>query len=218
MKNKLLKFSMLSFSLVLISFMTSCSKESQSNETEIASFVEEVESDVQLQTRSGSGNCFELVWPLTIILPDGSTSEVNDKDELKTVAKSWKEDHPDIPGRVKVQFPIEVISEGEIVTVESISELRQLRRQCIDRPNLSDKRPCFRLVFPVSITYPNGEVVEYEYRKGLKLALRKWKINHPNATVKPQLLYPLTIKMKDGTEVIVQSKEELQQIKEDCNG
>ena len=200
--------------IVLVGINTSCNKDSES----VEDFLLAADEDIELQTRSGGGSCFELVYPITIILPDGSTAEINSKEEGREVLKAWKEANPDIRGKVKVQFPIDVItSDGEVVTISSPQELRLLKKDCKDRPH-GDRRSCFRLQFPVSVTFPDGTVQSFEDRKALKTALRLWKKENPDATERPTLVFPITIVKKDGTEVVVNSKEELIEIKKDCMG
>ena len=220
MKNNILKFSSLLFTLSILSFFTSCTKE-ESSSTSIDSvemFAIEAQEDIQVQTRSGSGKCFELVYPIEIVFPDNSTLEVDSMIQIRKEAMAWKQANPDLPGRVKVVFPIEIItSDGTILSVDSFLELRELRKSCIDLNN-SDKRPCFRLMMPVTINFPDGSNRTFQVRKNIRTALRLWKKNNPNATEHPTLQYPLSIKMKDGTIIEVESKEDLQAIKEDCKG
>ncbi len=211
-------FNLLALAIVVLSFtsLTSCSKE-ESQSSDIEQFVSQVEEDTQTQTRSGRGRCFELVWPITIAFPDSTEITVDSVQALREAAKSWKEANPDTKGRIKIAFPIEVITkDGEMITVSSREELRALKRDCKDRPFKGHKKPCFRLVYPISVTFPDGQIISYDSRQAVKKALRSWKKENPDSDERPMLQFPVVVKLKDGTEVTVNSKEELKQLKEDC--
>ena len=199
--------------IVLFSF-TSCDKLESTND--VQEFADIVEEDVATQTRSGSGQCFEVQYPIELTLPDATIIEVESREHMRESIIAWRTDNPDVRGRAKVNFPIDVItSDGELVTVESPQELRQLRRSCIDRP-VGDRRPCFRLVYPVGVVDPNGNVVKYDNRKDMRGALRRWKNANPTASTRPMLSFPINVVTKDGQQVTFQSREEMAAFKEDC--
>lgn len=47
--------------------------------------------------------------------------------------------------------------------------------------------------------------------------IKDWYINHPDVAAKPVLQFPVEIKWKDGTVQTINSQEEMQSVKEDCN-
>jgi hypothetical protein len=47
--------------------------------------------------------------------------------------------------------------------------------------------------------------------------IHSWRENNPGVTGRPQIVFPITVQMTaDSTLVTVNSKEELHQLKEDC--
>jgi len=62
--------------------------------------------------------CFELVYPVTIAFPDGSTAAVNDKEEAKEAKKAFKEANPDAEGRPTLVFPIQIVQDSATVDIE----------------------------------------------------------------------------------------------------
>ena len=76
-------------------------------------------------------SCFELVFPLSIEFPDGSTEEVADRAAMKTLVRSWKEANPDATERPSILFPIDVLlDDGTTTTVDSKDALRELKESC----------------------------------------------------------------------------------------
>ncbi len=200
------------FVLAILS-IASCSRFEQTGEE----FAEETIQSLAIETRSGEGGCYELVFPIDIDFPDGTTGSYDSFEELKEALKAWKEENGGGPlaERPQLVFPIELISEeGEVITVEDRETLRELRKEC--RKNKAKMRPCFRLVYPLTVVFPDGTTESFEDRKALKMALRAWKQDNPDADERPMLEFPISIEYKDGTVVEIASKEELLEAKDAC--
>lgn len=74
--------------------------------------------------------CFELVYPATFIMPDGSTIPVADKDDWLNV-KAWYTDHPDSQERPGLQFPVDIkYRDGALVTINNDDEMRAAKADC----------------------------------------------------------------------------------------
>ncbi len=204
----------------------SCNKdESLTNSEDVSNFVNETVYNFQRDGNCGKFGCYEFVFPITIVFPDETTSEVESYDALKETLKAWKEANPDATERPSLSFPLEVVSEdGEIISVASREELRELARECIrgffkgrGRPGHGKGDFCFKLVFPLSIAFPDGTTMEVEDRRDLRSTLREWKAANPDAEERPTLAFPITVEMEDGTQVSVESSEALQELKESCS-
>ncbi|MBC7884668.1 MAG: hypothetical protein H7X99_04295 [Saprospiraceae bacterium] len=228
MKTNLVKFQWL-FILALGLFGTSCSDTSDSIDDATAeTYAEETVFRTQEAANLGRFGCYELVFPVTVAFPDGSTAEADSYEALKLVVKNWRKDNPRVRIRPSFAFPYEVINkDGEVITVEDATQQKELRIACgkdffgthgpaghNDRPKL-----CFRPAFPFSIELPDGTIVTLnskEDKRKLQLAIREWKKNNPDSTEKPELVFPLSVILEDRTTVIVNSKEELLALKESC--
>jgi hypothetical protein len=81
-----------------------------------------------------------------------------------------------------------------------------------------DGGPCFTLVFPVTISFPDGTQLVVNSPQELGQAAHDWNKNNPGQHARPELVFPVTVTLKDGTQVVVNSKEELQAIKDACRG
>jgi hypothetical protein len=79
--------------------------------------------------------CFELVFPVTLVLPDKTEVITNSQDELKAALKAWKEANPGKRGAhpiLKFPFSVTLKKDGSSVTVSSKEDLKALKDACRD--------------------------------------------------------------------------------------
>ncbi|NOT37394.1 MAG: hypothetical protein HOP11_08460 [Saprospiraceae bacterium] len=223
MKNWILK-GMALYAIVLIGF-TSCQKDDSSS-TEVENFVNN--SVYQLQGDCGLGKlgCFELVFPVTISFPDGTSGTYASYEELGSALREWRKAHTKADGRPEFVFPIDVLKkDGTTVTVTSKEELISLRKECPGRPgrgpggHIGRGLACFELVYPVTLILPDNSEVTIAKKEDFRAAIKAWREANPGKpTSRPHLKFPLTVTLKeDGTTVTVNSKEELIALKDRCN-
>lgn len=75
--------------------------------------------------------CFDLVFPLNIVFPDGTTTEYADRMLLKEGVRTWKEANPDAEERPTLAFPLDITMEdGTVVTIASAEELQAQKETC----------------------------------------------------------------------------------------
>lgn len=191
------------------------------------------------QERGGLGRrgCYELVFPVSIVLPDSSIVEVNSYDEVKAALRAYFEANGTGPGNghhhhgaghrphLAFVFPISVVSQdGEVITVDADTDLRALRAACAG--TFGNHGPaghgnhglsCFEIVFPVTVLFPDGTTATATDRHALRMMTRRWHNENPGAPGRPQITFPLTVKMtEDSTLVTVNSRDELRALKESC--
>lgn len=125
------------FSLVLVlalsTFLTSCDSEEDSLTVDgvVEDYVDEVIFRMEESGSFGRFGCFELVFPISLEFPDGTTASIEDYDGLRTAIQEWKEANPDAEEKPSLVFPIDVLSEeGELITVTNQEELRALKQEC----------------------------------------------------------------------------------------
>jgi hypothetical protein len=213
---------LLTLMLILsIGFFSSCNKDEILTETEVENYTNETITSLETRNRIGRGACFELVFPVSINLPDNSIVEVDSYDELRATIKEYIKNNGRPNNRPYLintffVYPITVITqEGETVTVNGREELIELRKECV-RKGGGQGRPCFRLNYPVSISYPDGTQT-YNTPSELRIALKEWKKNNPNPSTHPQLVYPLTVTLEDGTIQTIATRSDFIKLKENCN-
>ena len=78
------------------------------------------------------GDCFEVVYPIDVSFPDGSTQSVASDEELETAIETWFQDNPDAQEFPSPVFPIDVVVGTETISVDSEEALRELISQCPD--------------------------------------------------------------------------------------
>lgn len=219
--------------LITVGFFISCQKEESAADVE--NYV--LQSMYEIEERSGTGmaGCYELVFPVTLQFPDSTNQEVNSYEEMKQAIRDWFQStntrprphfRPFLHLRPFLTFPYEVITEdGELISISNFQELMDLRRACIAAvfgPNhhghLGKDRACFKPVFPFTLEFPDGTLATVTTPRELQQALREWKQANPDSHERPEFVFPITVKLRDGTEVVVNSAAELAALKEECRG
>lgn len=211
--------------MLMASFVfTSCEKDESSTES-VENFISQSTYEIEERCGVGAAGCYELVFPVTLQFADSTTTTVTSYEELKDALRTWYEANAPVRPRPfdlpQLVLPIEVInSDGEIISIETKEELNQLRRECAGnfRPNWKDhhSRPCFKPVFPYSLQFPDGSVVSVATPLEVQQAVRAYNLSHPGEHARPTLVFPLDVIKADGTTVTVNSKEELDALKEEC--
>ena len=169
--------------------------------------------------------CFDLVFPLTYNMPDGSSITVESDEESNwSEIKDWYEENPELEEKPELQFPVVIFYEDESVTLSNFEELRGAYSRCEPRRGRDDhkrSRQCFTLVYPLSYTMPDGSVMEVtgDDEEGWS-ALKAWyEVNTGYEEVMPNLNYPVDVvfEAEEGEDfVTINSEEEMQEMKEEC--
>lgn len=75
--------------------------------------------------------CFEMVFPLSIVFPDGTTTDYADRMALKTAIRAWKDANPDAEERPMLAFPLDItLEDGTTLTINSSEELQTQKESC----------------------------------------------------------------------------------------
>jgi hypothetical protein len=221
--------------LVTLGFFTSCQKDEST--TSVDNFTRTSIQEIQSHAGAGVFGCYELVFPVSIQFADSSIVSVNSYDELRQAIQAWFEANGGQPHqhvRPSLVFPFDVMNQaGEIITVNNEADLMALQEAC--HPHMGGGGPggpghggpghgggpcdpCFTLVFPITIQFPDSTQISVASVQELNQALHGWKENNPGNNGRPELVFPITVTLRDGTQVVVNSREELKAIKDDCRG
>ena len=163
-------------------------------------------------------NCFDIVYPITIMLPNGSSYLIDSEEDsdLETI-KSYYEENQGADERPSIIFPVNIIDhEGETKAINSEEEMEDAYRHCSGRDR--DKRECFGLVFPVTYIMPDGSSYEIADDDDESWdELKAWYDANPEAEERPELQYPVDImyESEDRT-VTISNEEEMLAAKEEC--
>ena len=74
--------------------------------------------------------CFEVVYPYTLLMPDGTLITLESKDDRKAV-KAWHENHPEVKEKGILIFPIVLeYPEGDKVEINSKEDFEVIKKDC----------------------------------------------------------------------------------------
>ena len=179
------------------------------------------------QTSREDWRCFELVFPISFDMPDGSVIEVSSDDENGwSQIKSWYDSNPGARQKPLMQFPVVIFFDEETITLYDRDDLRGAYAECnYDRPKdrhgYDRKEPCFELVYPVSFTMPDGSsmVVSSDDEDGWSEVKDWYNENSGFEEQKPLIEYPVSViyKTESGDSTVTFStEEEMVSAKEEC--
>ena len=171
--------------------------------------------------------CFDIVYPITIQMPDGSTLSIDGEEDTDLeIVKNYYEEN-DSEEKPSMVFPITIITyEGVTKTISSEEEMSDAYRGCSGRDRERDwdrERECFELVYPVTYVLPDGSTIEIsdeEDEAGWE-SLKSWYEANPESEERPSLQYPVDIvyeseESEDGETVTINSEDEMMVAKEEC--
>ena len=169
--------------------------------------------------------CFDLIFPITFEMPDGSTITVETDDEEGWLdIKTWYDINQETDERPSIQFPVVIFFDEEYMTIDNDEELRGAYAECQpergrDREGL--EVDCFGLIYPVSFTMPDGSTitVETDDEEGWN-ELKDWYDDNPGyEEVMPEFQYPVDIiyRTEDGdSSITINNEEEMVTAKDGC--
>ncbi|MFC2084095.1 hypothetical protein ACFLS9_03480 [Bacteroidota bacterium] len=165
--------------------------------------------------------CFEFVYPITFIMPDGSTITGDDREEIGLALRAWYEDHPNLMGRPTLEYPVDIVyPDGTIKTLNNDEELKTARKACEDKEGDrdGDRGKCFEFVYPITYIMPDGTTITIQSEDDIdsKTAIRAWYGDHPDSREKPTLNYPVDVILEDGSTVTISNDEEMDELRAGC--
>lgn len=181
---------------------------------------------------SEMGECFDLVFPLSITYPDETTVEVGSAEKLKELRDAWRDEvlgedagRKRLPRdqRLHFVFPIDISQDGETQTLESKEDLGALLKECRPRGRKGHGRrgrhrggKCAKIVFPVTVVMPDDSEITATSKEDMKEQIDAWKDANGELSERPEFVYPVTLMLKDSTEVIANDREELKEAMTSC--
>ena len=161
--------------------------------------------------------CFELVFPVTYLMPDGSTITVENGEDWDPI-KDWYDENPNAEERPELQYPVEIIFDDETLTIDNAEEMNMVKRECWEYED--EGRECFALVYPITFIMPDGSsiVVATDDEDGWE-EVKNWYDANPESEERPTLQYPVDIiyRTDDGdSTVTINNEEEMEAAKDEC--
>ncbi|MCI4671602.1 MAG: hypothetical protein MRZ79_25895 [Bacteroidia bacterium] len=171
--------------------------------------------------------CFDLVYPVTLSFPDGTSSVADSAEELYDLIQDWKINNGDSAGRPSLVFPLDVVlSDGTTETVDDEDEFKEILADCGYGKGKRGKRggkkhkrasACYEILFPVSVSFPNNTTAVADSAGELKQLIRDWKANDSTNLGRPSLVFPFDVTiLADGSTITVTSETTLDSIRNEC--
>jgi len=185
--------------------------------------------------------CFDVQFPISVNMPDGSQISIGNEDELFEAVESYYGMNDEFEGLPEINFPFNIIfyyedengNEAEdIVGVESYEELEMYYELCEEGwgndegENYWAQIDCFDLVYPISIMNPDGEILSVNSEEILNEYVEQWYIDNEcndDECGGFEIVFPLTVEYYSETNnqiqtVTIDSGEELSNyIEEYCS-
>ena len=178
-------------------------------------------------SRDRDETCFYLVYPVTYVMPDGSTIPVTSDDEDGwSDLKDWYEENEDSEDKPELQYPVDIVVETEegssTVTINGEEEMAAAKRECHteweEDWDEDDERDCFEYVLPVTFLMPDGSTITVEDEEGW-YSLRVWYEENRGYEEEPSIQYPITISQETEEGLItvtLTSGEEMEEVYSEC--
>ncbi len=125
-------------------------------------------------------------------------------------------------------FPTDIeLPDGTTVTVNSEEELFDLFEQWFEEngddygDDWEDEdyfEDCFTLIFPISIQFPDGEIIIYDSEEAIWDGIEAWYDANPESEEDPMPVYPFDVLLADSTVFTVSSEMDEDAIWEACFG
>ena len=136
-------------------------------------------------------------------MPDGSTITLQDEQE-EYLIREWYEANPDVEEEPELQFPLQIIVDGETIEINSYEELREYLEDWDE-----EDEEQFEFVYPITYTMPDGSTITLQDEQEEYL-IREWYEANPDVEEEPELQFPLQI-IVDGEIIEINSYEELRE-------
>jgi len=179
--------------------------------------------------------CFDIQFPISVNMPDGSQISVGNEDELYEAVELYYEMSDEFDGLPEINFPFNIIfyyedengnENEEVVGVGSYEELEMYFEMCDDGWGEDDgwddegwfEIDCVDLVYPISIVNPEGDIISVESEDSLYEYIDQYYENCNSDNCGDfTLAYPLTVEYYSETNDQVQtltinSEEELEEL------
>jgi hypothetical protein len=173
------------------------------------------------------GTCFDLVYPVTYVMPDGSTIIVEGDDEDGwSDLKDWYEENGDSEDKPELQYPVDIILETEegssTVTINNEEEMASAKRECHSESEEDwddgDEKECFEYVLPVTFVMPDGSTIIVEGEEGWYV-LRVWYEENRGYEEEPTVQYPIDITQETEEGIVtvtLTGDEEMEEVYSNC--
>lgn len=218
----------INLSLLLLLFLlafTAC----ESDVIELEEMEEEQPEMIILEGLEGifdNDECYEIVYPISYTMPDGSTVTGNNEEELEIAFREWERLNGEFDREPQLILPITVLVDEnrEELAINDVEGLERLERYCedgeLDDDDDREERDCSDLVYPVSYTMPDGTIIFGDNAEEIEIEFSNWYeingdrdtrpiLNLPVVVIFPHRDAPFTINTEEDWEMVREICDEL---------
>ncbi|MCB0559451.1 MAG: hypothetical protein KDD09_10940 [Phaeodactylibacter sp.] len=232
--------------LAVAAFTVACDKEQTDSLTDNTAIDTRTVSNVEMVAMEVDGmehgpRCFSLIFPVTVLYPNGDEATAGDAESLRGLFRTWREQNPNAMDRPTLAYPywVTMNDDGTEVEITGRDVLVSLLADCRandpghgpgqggpghngpghDGPGFGFNSPCFSLDYSASVTiYLPGQgeqVVTSE--EELRAAIQAWREANPGpADERPALVMPYTVIFDDGSTLVIDEEADLETLREAC--
>ena len=174
----------------------------------------------KLKSKRDRGNkdgfkCFELLLPVTFVMPDGSSITVEDENGYMAV-RAWYGNNSDLKEKPTLQYPVNIIyRDGNTQTINNDEEMGSTKVDCRKWDDDKKDWDCFRLVYPITFIMVDSSAISMQDAEDW-MELKSWYEVNPDIEERPILEYPVEINYRNGDTKTLNNDEEMASAKEDC--
>ncbi len=156
--------------------------------------------------------CFELILPVTFVMPDSASITVEDESGYMAV-RSWYGNNSDSKEKPALQYPVNIIyRDGDTKTINNDEEMGSTKADCRKWDDDKKDWDCFRLEYPITFILPDNSVILMADEKDW-MELKSWYEVNPDIEERPILEYPVEINYRDGSTKTINNDEEMSSAK-----
>ena len=172
--------------------------------------------------------CFNLVYPITYLMPDGTELMVTEDTESGwSDVKAWYEANPDSDQKPELQYPVDIIFETEdgeeTLTINDEEEMIEAKERCRgyeegeEWDEEDEEGSCFEFDYPITYIMPDGTEISITSEEDTDgwMAIRNWYINNPDTEEEPSLQYPVDVILDDDVVMTINSDSEMSEFEEE---
>ncbi len=161
------------------------------------------------------GDCFVVVYPFTLIMPDSTLVTLESEDD-RAVVKAWHESHPEVKEKGVYVFPINILSYGIEMSISDDGELKAVAEGCKKVKDRDGKRgDCFEIVYPFTMMMPDSTLIILESKEDQAVVKTWYEVNF-EVKERATFVFPISLEYPDGVKVEIDTKEDFEEIKKDC--
>jgi HKD family nuclease len=162
--------------------------------------------------------CFEFVYPISFILPDGSEVIINNDEDWDQI-DLWYDENKDAEEEPEIIYPFDVVIDEDVKTITNKKDIEWLEEYCYEKDSEKDSEKdydekCFEFVYPISFILPDGsEVIINNDEDWDQIDL--WYEENKDAEEEPEIIYPFDVVIDEDVKTIT-NKKDFQTLEDNC--